>query len=195
MHTAAGHIALVVALLLGIFACENKKGLASRNSLSHEGSKPEPSKDHEAADDEKVSPPSNIAGTYLHCQPTEVPFDADGAQTIGCGLFDVATDARIPAAQVASNIDWQYDNSLLPSSVGVTVYKAASAQNLEFDAYYSFTQLTESFAATLSKFRIKMLVTNFNGSQQTYVNDSFVVKASATPEATKASAPVDVVQE
>jgi hypothetical protein len=71
----------------------------------------DPSEDSSGSDastDETVSPPENIAGTYLTCGVTHSPTDAHPKGEVGCRLAHHESGKKIDLEAFADRWDWQY---------------------------------------------------------------------------------------
>ncbi|HYX39014.1 MAG TPA: hypothetical protein VE954_38410 [Oligoflexus sp.] len=187
--TSSHNLGLGIATVILLASCQDKKDLSgevvnkgSLNSIDRPtGGDPE---------DERVDPPANIVGTYLYCSEVNVPFDADGASTIGCALYDETTNARVEVRSIAANIDWAYDGSKISIGTTVSLFNAANNPSLDYDVYFSFSGFSVSFADVLAAFIIKMNVTDLNGKFQSYINTSFMEKGA---KSINPSAPTDVI--
>lgn len=171
---------LTVALLL--IACENHsevKDSASKVGVADNG--PYRSSLDSQNREEAVTPPNNISGSYLACRRTSVPGDTSGNPAIGCGFYDKATSQKLEVSTVARDIRWDSDASKLPNTVQVQIFKSNVSQRLPFDVYYAFKGAGTNIDSLLQQFSIVMAVTEFDGSQTTYANTSYMTRPAGTP--------------
>ncbi len=160
--------------LVCVVACEEKKSLTSdagpRGSHESLGS----SAVRDDSEDEKVTPPANIAGAYLRCTVVKVDFDAVDADTIGCATYDEKSHSRIDIATLASRIAWSYDRSSLPADTAVSVSQVENEPLYGLDVYYTFSSRSMPIDRILDRFTIVMDVTDLNGRRTVYRNESFL---------------------
>ncbi|WP_141731958.1 hypothetical protein [Oligoflexus tunisiensis] len=123
-----------LAILLcctGLAACEPSalRGQAQKsNTVSNDA------KDENDADDEKVDPPNNISGAYLHCVTEKEPTESTPEALVGC-RFDDAAGNRVPAASLAASVTYTYKALNDPE---IQVYAKPLVNDARYDAVYLF---------------------------------------------------------
>ncbi|HYX35191.1 MAG TPA: hypothetical protein VE954_19010 [Oligoflexus sp.] len=194
IFTKSKTLGLAISGVILLLACQDKKNLSneaikkgSLNNVERQAEKEDPNS-------ERVDPPNNIVGSYLHCDQVNVPFDAENATTIGCAIYSNDTHARINTSSFASKIDWSYVQSRSSPDSMVSIFKTEDTQFLEHEVYYSFSNFTGTFADWLSGFAIIMNVTDLNGNFKSYSNSVFMETPPTKTNATAANeAPADVI--
>lgn len=106
--------------------------------------------------DERVDPPQNIIGHYLHCAFEIEASDAQPEALVGCRL-DQPNGQRTPAASFGSS--YQYTAGPTPDQK-VTVYGKNLANDLRYDAAFLFlgpdrASILEAARASMIRVRIR----------------------------------------
>ncbi len=133
-----------LAILLcctGLASCEQTalRGQAQKaNTVASEN------KDGTESDDEKVDPPNNISGAYLHCVTEKEPTDGTPEALIGC-RFDDAAGNRVPAANLAASVTYTYKALSNPD---IQVYAKPLVNDARYDAAYLFFGPTRASLVT-----------------------------------------------
>lgn len=165
-------------------ACENKTSVKDDQSVQSDQAYSTAAAvlNGTASNDETVSPPANISGSYLYCRAASIPFDDAAGQAIGCNIYDEKTSKKIIISTVASDIAWSYDKSRLAPQTAVTIYKtSATNQTLPYDVYYSFTSPMETMKDILRNLTIRMQVTDLKGAVNRFENKEFAVPPPSAP--------------
>ncbi len=101
-------------------------------------------KDAAEPDDEKVDPPNNISGAYLHCVTEKEPTDATPEALVGC-RFDDAAGNRVSAANLAQSVTYTYKALSNPD---IQVYAKPLVNDARYDAAYLFFGPTRASLVT-----------------------------------------------
>jgi hypothetical protein len=121
----------IVICGLSLASCEQSalRGQAQKaNTVASE------TKDVGEPDDEKVDPPNNISGAYLHCATETEPTDSKPEALIGC-RFDDAAGNRVPADGLAAEVTFTYKALSNPD---IQVYAKPLVNDARYDAAYLF---------------------------------------------------------
>ncbi len=151
----------IIALFAGLGACQDTamKSQAQRSETSSVDSKDTGT----IKDDEKVDPPNNISGAYLHCVVESQPTDATPEALIGC-RFDNAAGNRIPAASLAASATFTY--KALPDK-RIQVYAKQLQGDARYDAAYLFfgpDRLTLANAIQQTQVFVQLKAANATGA-------------------------------
>jgi hypothetical protein len=119
----------ILVCCVGLSACEQA-------ALKGQTQKATTVTDTSASDDsdEKVDPPNNISGTYLHCVTEKEPTDSTPEALIGC-RFDDSNGNRVPAASLAADFTYTYKAQTNPD---IQVYAKRLVGDARYDAAYLF---------------------------------------------------------
>jgi hypothetical protein len=131
----------ILVYCMSLASCEQTalRGQAQKsNSVASE------TKDLAEPDDEKVDPPNNISGTYLHCVTEKEPTDGTPEALIGC-RFDDAAGNRVPAANLADAVTYTYKALNNPD---IQVYAKQLDNDARYDAAYLFFGPTRTALVT-----------------------------------------------
>jgi hypothetical protein len=101
-------------------------------------------KDAGEPDDEKVDPPNNISGAYLHCVTEKEPTDSTPEALIGCRFDDTAGN-RVPGASLAAEVTFTYKALNNPD---IQVYAKQLEGDARYDAAYLFFGPTRAALVT-----------------------------------------------
>jgi len=121
----------ILVCCAGLASCEQTalRGQAQKaNAVAND------SKDLNDPDDEKVDPPNNISGTYLHCVTEKEPTESTPEALVGC-RFDDANGNRVPAASLAADATFTYRASNNPN---IQIYAKQLTGDARYDAAYLF---------------------------------------------------------
>lgn len=83
---------------------------------------------------EKIDPPSNVSGSYLHCAVEQEPTDAKAEALLGC-RFDDLTGKRVPVNQISSESLFSYR---LANVANLKVYLKDLPNDNRYDAVFLF---------------------------------------------------------
>lgn len=121
----------ILVYCAGLASCEQTalRGQAQKTNTVANGTK-----DISDPDDEKVDPPNNISGTYLHCATEQEPTDSTPEALVGC-RFDDAAGNRVPAASLAADFTYTYKALNDPD---IQVYAKRLDGDARYDAAYLF---------------------------------------------------------
>ncbi|MDQ3231160.1 MAG: hypothetical protein M3Q07_05005 [Pseudobdellovibrionaceae bacterium] len=120
----------ILVCCAGLASCEQTalRGQAQKtNTVANDTKDADP-------DDEKVDPPNNISGAYLHCVTEQEPTDSTPEALIGC-RFDDAAGNRLPALSLAADFNYTYRALNNPD---IQVYAKDLAGDARYDAAYLF---------------------------------------------------------
>ncbi len=107
-------------------------------------------------EEERIDPPQNIIGHYLHCSYETQPTDAAPEALVGC-RFDNAEGKRVPASTLGSAFTYQ---SNLSANSGLTVYSTILKADNRYDAMFLYygpnaQQIKAGVARSVIKVQIK----------------------------------------
>lgn len=108
-------------------------GSSDKQNSSASGS-PKPAAISADQGSEKIDPPQNIMGHYLHCAYETKPSDAVAEALVGC-RFDNEAGQRVPAASLGSSYKF---SSQLPASSGLTVYSLDLSADNRYDVMFLY---------------------------------------------------------
>jgi hypothetical protein len=116
-------------LCVGLFACE-------QTSLSGGTQKGSTASNDKAdnQDDEKVDPPNNISGAYLHCVTEVEPSASKAEALVGCRLDDAAGN-RVATTTIATSATYTYKAL---NDANIQVYAKQLTGDARYDAVYLF---------------------------------------------------------
>lgn len=134
-------LAIMISCCVSLASCEQT---ALRGQAQKASAVASETKDNGEPDDEKVDPPNNISGAYLHCVTEKEPTDSTPEALIGC-RFDDAAGNRVPSTTVASNVTYTYKALTNPD---IQVYAKALVNDARYDAAYLFFGPTRAALAT-----------------------------------------------
>jgi hypothetical protein len=122
----------IVIFSFGLASCEASalRGQAQKSSTVSNDSK----NDQDADEDERVDPPNNISGAYLHCATEREPTESAPEALIGC-RFDDAAGNRVPVTALAAEATYTYKALNNPD---IQVYAKTLVNDARYDAVYLF---------------------------------------------------------
>lgn len=110
---------------------------------------------------ENVDPPSNIAGSFLHCAEELEPSDSNTEALIGC-RFDNERGERVAVAAIAETSEFTFRPAPIPS---LKVYPKVLNGDNRYDAVYLFVADTkDALVRGMQDTRILVELKNVRGA-------------------------------
>lgn len=118
----------ILSMGAGLTACEPSNLRDKAQSASHEV------QSSSVPEDERVDPPNNISGAFLHCAIEVEPTDSKPEALVGCRMDD-SSGKRVSTASLATSFSYTYKAQ---TDSSIQVYVKQLNGDARYDAAYLF---------------------------------------------------------